>query len=97
MIADWLTTSEAAATLEVREQTIRSWLSNPTMRAKLELRRIGPDTRGGQWLISAASVARIQAERAANPPRAGRPRTDTPSPMAVAKRRSRARHTKEST
>lgn len=59
--------------------------------------RIGPDTRGGQWLVSAASVAALKAQWAVSPPRRGRPPAGaTPSAAALAQRRIRAtRQTKE--
>ena len=60
-------------------------------RGDLAARRLGPDTRGGRWLIDAASVAALKAQWDANPPQRGRPADVAPSASAVAKRRSRAR------
>ena len=87
MLDDLITTDEAAARLE------RSATYVLRLRARGDLvgQRIGPDTRGGQWLISAASVDALRARWAADPPTRGRPAAgETPSPAALAQRRSRA-------
>lgn len=58
----------------------------------LQGQRIGPDSRGGQWLISAHSVDALAQRWAAEPPRRGRPPAGaTPSPEALPQRRARQR------
>ncbi|NNJ13705.1 helix-turn-helix domain-containing protein [Chloroflexales bacterium ZM16-3] len=88
---DLITTTDAAAQLGRSMSTINQLIK----RGDLVGRRIGPDTRGGQWLVSAASVAALAARWAANPPRRGRPAAAAPSESTLAKRRSRARQTEE--
>lgn len=82
----WLTSTEAAAALDVSEPYVLLLRS----RGQLTARRIGPNTRGGQWLFDPASVAALRQQRAAAPPKRGRPAHAAPSPAAVAQRRSRA-------
>jgi hypothetical protein len=88
---DLITTDVAAARLDRSAAYVLRLLKQ----GDLVGRRIGPDTRGGQWLISAASVAALQARWAADPPRRGRPAQGDPTPAALAQRRSRARQATE--
>lgn len=88
---DLITTAEAAAQLG----RSAAYVLNLLKRGDLAGRRIGPDTRGGQWLVSAASVAALAAQWAASPPRRGRPAEAAPSESTLAKRRSRARQEAE--
>lgn len=90
---DFITTTEAAAQLGRSMSMVNQLIK----RGDLVGRRIGPDTRGGQWLISAASVAALIERWATDPPRRGRPALGEPSPAALAKRRSRAKHETEVT
>lgn len=88
---DLITTTEAAVHLGRSMSTINQLIK----RGDLVGRRIGPNTRGGQWLVSAASVAMLAARWAASPPRRGRPAIAAPSESTQAKRRSRAKQTAE--
>lgn len=63
-------------------------------RGELAGRRIGPESRGGRWLIDRASVAALQVRWETHPPQPGRRPVSDPSPTTVAKRRSRTRATK---
>ncbi len=83
-----ITTTEAAAQLSRSLSMINQLIK----RGELIGRRIGPDTRGGRWLVSAASVAALVARWADDPPRRGRPAQGAPSASALAKRKSRAKH-----
>ena len=83
-----ITTTEAAAQLSRSLSMINQLIK----RGELIGRRIGPDTRGGRWLVSAASVAALVSRWADAPPRRGRPTQVTPSASALAKRKSRAKH-----
>jgi len=88
---DLITTTEAAERLDRSAVYVLRLLN----RGDLAGRRIGPDTRGGQWLVRAASAAALRARWAASPPRRGRPAEAAPSESTLAKRRSRARQTEE--
>ncbi len=74
MMNEWITTGEAAEQLGLSESRVRGLLGNDAVRAQLHIKRLGPDTRGGQWLIAADSIAALATARLANPPRVGRPR-----------------------
>lgn len=88
---DWIELPEAATRLDRHPTQVRKLAAS----GDLVARRIGPAGRGGRWLISAASVAALQARWAADPPRRGRPAQGDPTPVALAKRKSRAKHETE--
>lgn len=88
---DLITTDEAAERLKRSPAYVLRLLKQ----GDLVGRRIGPDTRGGRWLVSAASVAALCERWAADPPRRGRPAQGDPTPVALAKRKSRAKHLQE--
>lgn len=89
---DLITTDVAAERLGRSVERVRVLIKQ----GDLIGRRIGPATRGGQWLVSAASVAALRAQWARNPPKAGRPAASSePTPLALAQRRSRARRKAE--
>ncbi len=83
----WLTTDEAAVRLERSRNMVLKLLAAGELRG----RRLGPATRGGQWLVEAASVTELLARWAVDPPHVGRPASADPSPAALAQRRSRER------
>lgn len=64
-----LTVPDAARQLGVTPAYLRRLIAA----GDLPARRIGPDTRGGQWLLDAADVQRLAARRGQHPPRRGRP------------------------
>ena len=84
---DEITPEEAAARLGRKPRRVRQLLDN----GELEGRRIGPDSRGGRWLVSVASVERLLAQWAADPPKPGRKQVTAPSAQTLAKRKSRQR------
>lgn len=87
-MTDWLSTEDAAGRLDLTPIMVRKLIE----RGQVIAERFGAAGRGGRWMVSAADVDRLARERAANPPRSGRPLdTDTPSAAALAKRKSRAR------
>jgi len=90
---DDMTPAEAAELLDRSANYILLLLK----RGDLIGRRLGPATRGGRWLIDARSVHALKAQWDAQPPQRGRPADDAPSPVAAAKRRSRARLEVETT
>lgn len=88
MSDEWLDLPEAAARLQRHPTLVRKLVADGTLIAQ----RLGPTGRGGRWMVSAASVAALAAQWAAQPPRRGRPADAEPSPGALATRRSRAKH-----
>ncbi len=81
-----LTPAEAAAILARSPRTVLKLLARGTLHG----RRLGPPSRGGRWLVDAASVWALKAAWDAQPPTPGRPSLAIPSAAAHAKRRSRA-------
>lgn len=63
-----VTVPEAADQLGVTPAYVRRLIAQGDLAA----RRIGPDTRGGQWLITADDVVQLARRRAQNPPQRGR-------------------------
>jgi excisionase family DNA binding protein len=93
MVDDLITTTEAAERLERSPRYVLQLIN----RGELEVRRIGPKTRGGQWLVSVASIDALLERWETDPPRRGRPADKTPSVSALARRRSRERQSEEQT
>ncbi len=69
MDADLITTEVAAARLERSAAYVLRLLKQGALQGQ----RIGPDSRGGQWLIRASSVEALARRWEATPPRRGRP------------------------
>lgn len=88
---DWIELPEAAERLGRHSTQVRKLAAA----GELEARRIGPEGRGGRWLVSEASVEGLLTRWAVAPPRRGRPALDKPTPGAQAKRESRAKHREE--
>lgn len=88
---EWISTAAAAEQLDLSPIMVRKLVESGELAAE----RLGSAGRGGRWLISAVDVARLAAERAANPPRRGPAPSSAPSAAALAKRRSRERQKEE--
>jgi len=84
---DEVTPAEAGAILERHP----SYIPRLVARGDLIGRRLGPDTRGGRWLIDAASVYALKQRWDAMPPQRGRPADLRAPSTASAKRRSQKR------
>lgn len=67
-----LTVPDAARRLGISAAYLRRLIAA----GDLPARRIGPATRGGQWLLDAADVQQLAQQRAHDPPRLGRPALD---------------------
>jgi hypothetical protein len=91
MLDDLITTNDAATRLARSPAYVLQLLK----RGDLVGQRIGPESRGGQWLVSVASVAALAARWTADPPRRGRPAQAKPTPDALARCRNLAHQTEE--